>query len=414
MKLISPVNKQPFQRNVQDKATILVEGLIEKGNKQVTLSAIPLKGGIAKTLTTAVENPNFSIPFTLSKGYYTLTVSNDSESASVIVAIGEILVIMGHSFTEGLGTKFCKDERVIIPATRLADLTDVSLYQKTGFISMTEFSASTATDYTSIEDHINYAINRGIWGRLGDLLVEKYDCPVAFLNACFGGTNLDIWAKSAKWQNFEHGFADSSKRMPFVKLLNTLKYIVPRTGVRGILSIHGDNDKFVTNDPNVIADEYKTIIETARSESNLPNLHFVLAPSVTDYQEHLGIIDGTIKAVVEGTNISIGLIFIFTTISLRLEDRLHLNEKGEQKAAEDFAKVLGSTYLTKAQPFTINNSLNEPTNLVVSSSSTVGEKPITTTQKDSDEATKILLGILAFVVTFTFLKLLIAKFQSSS
>jgi hypothetical protein len=62
MKLISPVNKQPFQRNVQDKATILVEGLIEKGNKQVTLSAIPLKGGIAKTLTTAVENPNFSIP----------------------------------------------------------------------------------------------------------------------------------------------------------------------------------------------------------------------------------------------------------------------------------------------------------------------------------------------------------------
>ncbi|PAC29232.1 SGNH/GDSL hydrolase family protein [Flectobacillus sp. BAB-3569] len=414
MKLISPVNKQPFQRNVQDKATILVEGLIEKGNKQVTLSAIPLKGGISKTLTTTVENANFSIPFTLTKGYYTLSVSNDSESLSVIVAIGDIFGIKGHSFTEGLGTKFCKDERVIIPASRFEDITDTTLYQKTGFISMTEFSASTATDYTSVEDHINFAINRGIWGRLGDLLVAQNDCPVAFYNAGFGGSTLEQWAKSARFESFEHSFVNSSKRMPIIKLLNTLKFLVPRTGIRGILSIHGDNDKFVTNDPNVIADEYKTIIETARSESNLPNLHFVLAPSVTDYQEHLGIIDGTIKAVVEGTNISIGPDIYLYDNSLRLEDRLHLNEKGEQKAAEDFAKVLGSTYLTKAQPFTINNSLNEPTNLVVSSSSTLDEKPITTTQKDSDEATKILLGILAFVVTFTFLKLLIAKFQSSS
>ncbi|MDI9872189.1 sialate O-acetylesterase [Flectobacillus roseus] len=414
MKLISPVNKQPFQRNIQDKATILVEGLIEKGNKQVTLSAIPLKGGISKTLTTTVENANFSIPFTLTKGYYTLSVSNDSESVSVIVAIGDIFGIKGHSFTEGLGTKFCKDERVIIPASRFEDMTDTTLYQKTGFISMTEFSASTATDYTSVEDHINFAINRGIWGRLGDLLVAQNDCPVAFYNAGFGGSTLEQWTKSARFESFEHSFVNSSKRMPIIKLLNTLKFLVPRTGIRGILSIHGDNDKFITNDPEVIANEYKTIIETARNESNLPNLHFVLASSVTDYQEHLGIIDGTIKAVVEGTNISIGPDIYLYDNSLRLEDKLHLNEKGEQKAAEDFAKVLGSTYLTKAQPFTINNSLNEPTNLVVSSSSTVDEKPITTTQKDSDEATKILLGILAFVLTFTFLKLLIAKIQRSS
>jgi hypothetical protein len=108
------------------------------------------------------------------------------------------------------------------------------------------------------------------------------------------------------------------------------------------------------------ADEYKTIIETARNESNLSTLHFVLAPSITDYQNHIGIVDATIKVIVEEKNLSIGSNIYLYDDSLRLEDRLYLNEKGEQKAAEYFASYLGDTYLSKSQPCVINTGLNEP------------------------------------------------------
>ncbi len=136
------------------------------------------------------------------------------------------------------------------------------------------------------------------------------------------------------------------------------------------------------------ADEYKTIIETARNESNLSNLHFVLAPSITDYQNHIGIVDATIKVIVEEKNLSIGPNIYLYDDSLRLEDRLHLNEKGEQKAAEDFASYLGDTYLSKSQPCVINQNLTMP-NEVSASSEEIMHQNAKNNSSGSDEDWKL-------------------------
>jgi hypothetical protein len=93
----------------------------------------------------------------------------------------------------------------------------------------------------------------------------------------FGGSTLQQWELSAKNQPFVGTFVDSSRRIPIIKFLNVLKYIVPQTGIKAVLSIHGDNDVDLTNSADGIAQHYRVIIDTARKESGISNLQFILA-----------------------------------------------------------------------------------------------------------------------------------------
>lgn len=357
MKITSPKNKQPFQRDFTNNATIALEGLIENGNKSLKIIATPINGGVAYEKTVTSKTNEFLTYIRLQKGLYELDISNNKENTSIIVAIGDIYTIIGHSFTAGWGSNYCKDERVIIPASCFKDMTNPDYYKNTEFISLKDFSESTATDYMNVKDDIEFWQKRGIWGKLGDLLAAKNNCPVAFINAGFGGSTLQQWELSAKNQPFAGTFVDSSRRMPIIKFLNTLKYIIPQTGIKGVLCIHGDNDVDLTNSADVIAQHYKTIFETARKESDISNLQFMIAPSVTNFENRKFIIDGTLQAIEQNQNVTKGPDIYKYGNEYRLEDKIHLNQDGETKAAEDFAALLVQT---TNEPFTLYNEVNMP------------------------------------------------------
>ncbi|MDI9872724.1 MULTISPECIES: sialate O-acetylesterase [Flectobacillus] len=357
MKIISPKNKQPFQRDNTDNATIALNGIIENGNKTLKIIATPINGGVAYEKKVTSTTNEFLTYIRLEKGLYEIKISNNKENASIIIAVGDIYTIIGHSFTVGWGANYCKDERVIIPASSFKDMTNQYYYTDTAFISLKDFSESTATDYLNIKDDIEFWQKRGIWGKLGDLLASKNNCPVAFINAGFGGSTLKQWELSALKQPFAHSFVDSSRRMPIIKLLNVLKYIIPQTGIKRILCIHGDNDMALTNSADEIAQHYKTIIDTARLESNLPNLPFMLATSATDVDNHKGIVDGTLMAIEQNQNVVKGPDIYKYGNEYRLEDKLHLNLEGETKAAEDFAELL--VHSTN-EPFSLNRDIKMP------------------------------------------------------
>lgn len=357
MKIISPKNKQPFQRDITDNATIALKGSIENGNKTLKITAKPINGGVAFEKKVTSTTTEFLTYIRLEKGFYDVSISNDRENASIVIAAGDIYTIIGHSFTVGWGANYCKDERVIIPASSFKDMTNPDYYTDTAFISLKDFSESTATDYLNVKDDIEFWQKRGIWGKLGDLLASKNNCPVAFINAGFGGSTLKQWELSALKQPFAHSFVDSSRRMPIIKLLNVLKYIIPQTGIKAVLSIHGDNDMALTNSADEIAQHYKTIIDTARLESNLPNLPFMLAPSATDVDNHKGIVDGTFMAIEQNQNVVKGPDIYKYGNEYRLEDKLHLNLEGETKAAEDFAELLVHS---ANEPFSLNRDIKMP------------------------------------------------------
>ena len=80
------------------------------------------------------------------------------------------------------------------------------------------------------------------WAAFGEHVAKRQNVPVLVLNAAFGGTSLEHWAKSARGEAFDHSFVKSSIRMPYVQLEHALTRYCTITGVRAILADQGQND----------------------------------------------------------------------------------------------------------------------------------------------------------------------------
>lgn len=353
LQITSPDNDHVFQRNLQNTAKVTFTG---KADAVLSIIATPITKGVQVIEHNIKPDSfnNFSKTLTLTAGDYEVSISSTTEIQKINVHVGVVFVVMGHSFSEGNGSSFVTSDRVICPDSFLSPMTDTSLYQSTGFMKMKNVSLDTIKNYENVEQ-VNYSKSRGIWGRMADKLVELYDVPVCIVNCGFGGTTIEQWALSAQNQYFEHGFADYSKRMPIIKFLNALKYLIPRTGCQGVLCIHGDNDIAQKPTAQQIADWYKIIIDTSRNESGFKNLNFVLATSAYESPYSEPIIEGTRLAIQQNTNVLPGpAIYQYSTEFRLSANDFHLNTAGEAKAAQDFAKILGTgDYLLNAIPVTI-------------------------------------------------------------
>jgi hypothetical protein len=76
----------------------------------------------------------------LEKGLYEVKISNNKEKASIIVAVGDIYTIIGHSFTGGWGLTTATMNVLLLLSCFNKDMTNFDFYRNTGFISMKDFS----------------------------------------------------------------------------------------------------------------------------------------------------------------------------------------------------------------------------------------------------------------------------------
>jgi hypothetical protein len=103
------------------------------------------------------------------------------------------------------------------------------------------------------------------WAQFADRVAAAQGVPVLLLNAAFGGTSLEHWAKSARGEQFEHSFVKSPLRMPYVNLHHALRRYATVTGVRAILADQGQND-WPENDAGKVFTNYVTWVEQARAD----------------------------------------------------------------------------------------------------------------------------------------------------
>lgn len=78
---------------------------------------------------------------------------------------------------------------------------------------------------------------------------------------------------------FFHSFINYNIRMPYVNIRNAFKKYTPQTGLRGILSGHGVNDRFVSDPEASFVFNNTKVIEKTRQESNYANLPWLVATS---------------------------------------------------------------------------------------------------------------------------------------
>ena len=182
---------------------------------------------------------------------------------------------------------------------------------------------------------------------LAEHIAKSQNVPVLLLNAAFGGTSLEHWAKSARGEPFGHPFVISSIRMPYIPLEHALTKYCAVTGLRAILADQGQNDWPEKDEEKIIAN-YKAWIDQARKDAGFPDLAVVVnRQSPPDgFGQIRRMQDRMIK---EHPHCFPGADYD-TLAKDDTTDKVHLSETGEIKAARLWADALDANFFKAAAP----------------------------------------------------------------
>lgn len=259
------------------------------------------------------------------------------------VGVGEVFLIVGHSNAQGSGGTHASSDLVVsmdINANRDKRLE----YELT---ANPELLPKEFSPFTTGHGMAPFAGNPWFWGKFADRVVEELKVPVLLYSAAFGGSNMLQTFMSAKGEYFDHGFIRAAIRMPYINIENTILHLVPKTGIRAILSAHGINDNGSTEEE--FYTDHKGVIDFSRSYENSASLTWMVANSCYN--------DGIQEQLHRAQERLIQLPNVFRGPNLNSignsgrTDGLHFNQEGQDKAAELWSEaVTNSDFLANSTP----------------------------------------------------------------
>ena len=355
LSVTSPANRLVFQRSRTGDATIQVAGSCAWPGAVIEARMASVATGRAGAWTVlGTVRPDFSYrgQLTNSAGWYSLEVrarsGRKTAHASVErVGVGEVFLVVGHSVAHGgqINLPGAGDDRVNTIALPAGDMESQRRYQATGDPRFLPELVG-----TPFEANVQPApAGRGtyFWAAFAEKVAKAEDVPVLLLNAAFGGTSLEHWAKSARGEPFEHPFVNASLRMPYLRLEHALKRYCAVTGLRAILADQGQND-WPERDENKVFANYVTWIEQARRDAGFPNLAVVVnRQSPPGGSGHIRRVQD--RVLREHPHCFPGPDY--DTLSKEdTTDRIHLSESGVRNAARLWAEALNSNFFRASVP----------------------------------------------------------------
>lgn len=260
-----PVNRAVFQRNGSNTGVIPIAGTFQTRVERIDARLTPIKGGNAVDWTPISVNPNFGTfigNIFAQSGWYKLEV-RASRGGNIIgtstiekVGIGEVLIISGQSNAQGYenrGNPPANDDRVNC-------ITNFFSYGQT-----TEPPFPIIAQLTENVKIAPFGNGSWCWGKLGDLLAEKLNVPILFINTGFEAMGIEAWSKSAdgeRGQDFYSGNF-SLPGYPYENLKKSMHYYANMFGVRSILWQQGETD----NDKRTSTEKYRQNLEYVISRS---------------------------------------------------------------------------------------------------------------------------------------------------
>jgi hypothetical protein len=355
LSVTAPANRLVFQRSQTGDASIHVAGTCAWPGAAVEARAVDAATGRAgdwSGLGTVQSNSSFQGKLTVAAGWYSLEVRARLHEHSAVAkverfGVGEVFVVVGHSVAHGgdINLPGAGDDRVNTIALPAGDMEAQRRYTFTGDARFLPEPVGTHFD-----SNVQPApVGRGtyFWAAFAEKVAKAHNVPVLLLNAAFGGTSLDHWAKSARGEQFEHSFVISSIRMPYVQLEHALTKYCAVTGLRAILADQGQND-WPEKDERKIEANYRTWIEQARKDAGFPNLAVV----VNRQSPPDGL--GQIRRVQERMIQEYPHCFPgpdYDTLDKKdTLDKVHLSESGARKAAQLWAEALDTEFFKVAVP----------------------------------------------------------------
>lgn len=304
--LAFPVPRAVIQRNNANQANLNIAGRIKQSVDKIEARLVPrseqsrLDTILATSWQTVQLNPVnfFSGTIAVKGGWYDLQMRATKGGAIIIdtlivqrVGVGEVFAYVGHSNAQGgaygqtgpdatddrvssiaVGREpSCNGPYPFQPATSSDSLW--CKYLQTGdaqYLPVLAFSKVSRAGGIA-----PFCPNPWFWSIVGDSLSHKLNVPIMFYGTAFGGTKSEHWFKASQGILFDHGFVKSIIRMPYINLKNVLQLYVPLTGIRGILCLHGVNER---NDAqSEIQIWMQGYIAQSRVDGKIPNLAWVVA-----------------------------------------------------------------------------------------------------------------------------------------
>ncbi len=361
-----PVERMVVQRDNNNRATVQIAGSYAQLLDAVEARAVARAAGQGTTTDWAPIQANpingqFSGTLPVSGGWYSIEVRglrNGQVVATDAVArfgVGEVFAILGHSNAQGSscvisGTDYCPtidgavDDRVTV----------VPINQSTPEFRAYEQTASTTylpgmvfgqlATYSGLSPFARFC---WLWGRMGDLLVQRINVPVLIYNGGFGGTNMEQNYKAAYDIPFDHGFVNYSIRMPYANIRNIMNMYVPATGLRSVLIHHGENDRGNATDD--IRTQYFGVIDKIRQESSKPNLPVLIA--ISSYVS--GRFENVRSAQTQVLSRSNYNVFQGPDLDnmTNRPDGIHYSPDGQRAVAQLWSTAISDDFFRNSQPY---------------------------------------------------------------
>ena len=265
--LTSPVERQVYQRDAEDKAVVTLAGTAPKGTEIIEYTAAlhesatlgePHPWGILLREGTIAEDGAFSTTLTLvAGGWYTIKLNARKGTATLAtttherIGVGDVYVIAGDMLVVNYGKEQQKaeDDRVVHYDGR---------------------------KYRPAHDPIpgSEGDEGSPWPILGDLLARTTQVPVCFVSAALTWTRLEFWLPESNY-NIKL----------FKYLVGVLKAHERRGGVRAILWEHGASDSLAETPEKVYYERMVKLIKSVEKSLGHPVVWFVAGSSYHPYSK---------------------------------------------------------------------------------------------------------------------------------
>ena len=355
LSVTSPANRLVFQRNQAGNAVIRVSGNCAWPGAVVEARLVDVatgKAGDWSRLETVRPDLSYRGSLTAAAGWYSMDVrtAGDDPSATATVervGVGEVFVVVGHSVAHGgqINLPGAQDDRVSTIALPAGDMESQRQYNFTGDARF--LPETVGAHFDSNVQPAPAGNGTYFWAAFAENVARSQNVPVLVLNAAFGGTSLEHWAKSARGEQFEHPFVLSSIRMPYIRLKHALTMYCTVTGLRAILADQGQNDWPEKDESKIIAN-YKAWIDQARKDTGFPSLAVVV--NRQSPPDGFGQIRRVQQRMIQEYPHCFPGADYDTLGKEDTVDRVHLSELGEKKAAQLWADALNTDFFNAAPP----------------------------------------------------------------
>jgi hypothetical protein len=269
----APLERAVYQRETNGTANVTISGSYSIPVDKIEVKVSPIMQNQGKEIgwRTLHEKPVggvFSGVVNITGGWYKVEVRGIKGDIMVgnidaisRLGVGEVFVISGQSNAQGM-----VDYRItsVPPPGAQDDRVNYVSYNNEFLNSLGDPPVPTFNHVDSFEGNMGMRGHGSwCWGILGDLLAQKMNVPIMFVNTAWDGTSIRNWWESAQGIPTRGVYSNPQplfpSQMPYGNLKLSMQHYAKQYGVRAVLWMQGETDNYPLN---MGIDEYKNNLKS--------------------------------------------------------------------------------------------------------------------------------------------------------